>query len=284
MKRLIAIPLLFISLIGHSQDFLSWKFSDRYFSLTIGTGSASYFGDVTSKLQTAPSTINLGYEARLLSRVAVRLEGYKYKLNGRDSWAEFGSSAEQRNHKFSSKNWEANMQLIYYLKPYQGDYYRRWQWDPYIGTGIGITTYDPTRDLRGETYFLRDLPTEEHKENYGTTSLVIPLIAGIKFKVNDFTNLNFELGYRIATSDYLDDVSGVYADLDDEQFSLTVQDLANPKDLRSTTNQDAYDQFAPGAKRGNNLSFDSYLLMTLKLEIFLPRPLFSGGLKKSSAK
>lgn len=284
MIRLLASVLVLICFSAQSQDFLSWKYTDRYFSFYVGTGSTAFIGDVTGKIQTNPTNFNLGYEARLLTHVSARIEGYYYHLEGRDRWAKFGSYEMQRNHAFESQNWEGNFQLIYYFKPYQGDYYRRAQWEPYVGAGVGLTSYNPYRMLRGEQYFLRDIETEADKEPYGKTSLIIPITAGIKFKVNDFTNLNFELGYRVATTDYLDDVSGRYPTFDDNETSLTIMDLANPKDLIPTVNQAAYEELVAGAARGNKSSFDSYLFLTLKVEVYLPRPLFSGGLKKTSAK
>ena len=273
-----------LSHIGQSQDFLSWRYSDRYFSLQVGTGSTTFIGDITGKLGTSPTNLNVAYEARLLTHFAARIEGYYYQLEGRDSWAKNASFELQRNHAFESQNWEANFQVVYYFKAYAGDYYRGETIEPYVGTGLGITGFNPYRELRGEKYFLRELDTEQNKKSYGKTSLVIPLTAGLKFKINDFTNLNFELGYRISTTDFLDDVSGVYADLDDAETSLTLIDLANPKDLVPTVNQGAYEDLIAGSNRGNNSSFDSYLFMTLKVEIYLPRGLFPGSAKKNSSK
>lgn len=280
MIRLTALFLILCSGQLLAQDFLSWKYNDRYFSLQAGTGSANFIGDVTGKLRTAPNTINLGYEARLLTHFSTRIEIFKYQLEGKDRWAEFGSYEMQRNHKFASDNWEGNLQVIYYLKPYAGDYYSRHQWDPYLGLGIGITTYNPYREYRGEKYFLRDLATEENKENYGTTATVIPATAGIKFKVNDYTNLIFEIGYRIALTDYLDDVSGKYPNPQDTPDDLLLNDLANPKDLIPTVNEDAYDQLVYGADRGDKSNLDSYLFLLLKAEFYLPRTFFSGNSNK----
>ena len=96
----------------------------------------------------------------------------------------------------------------------QGNFHNRPKKDPYIGLGIGFTTYNPYREIHTEKYFLRELATEVNKKNYGYLTAIIPATAGIKFKISHFTNLNFELGYRLATTDYLDDVSGLYPDPD----------------------------------------------------------------------
>jgi len=268
---------LLLALIGfrsHSQNFLSWKYADRYFTLAVGTGSVSYFGDINStyRISAKPQLVNVGVEARLLNHFSARIEGAHYTMEGNDNWARPGSFEMQRNHSFTSKNWEGNFQVIYYLKPYAGDYFRRARMEPYVGLGVGLTSYNPYKTLNGETYYLRDLPTEPNKE-YGTTALIIPVTGGVKFKINDFTNLNVEIGYRYTNTDYLDDVSGVYADLSDE--SLTLQDLANPKDLIPTVNVDAYNQLVPGAPRGNDSNRDAYLFIMLKAEVYLPKKIFS---------
>jgi hypothetical protein len=242
--------------------------------LALGTGSVTYFGDINSsyRISAKPQLVSLGLEARLLSRFSARIEGAHYTMEGKDSWARPGSFEHQRNHSFTSKNWEGTFQVIYYFNPYQGDYYRRLAWEPYVGLGVGLTSYNPYKELRGETYYLRDLPTEPNKE-YGVTALIIPLSAGVKFKINDFTNLNVELGYRYTNTDYLDDVSGVYADLTNE--SIILQDLSNPKDLIPTANENAYLQLVPGALRGNDSNRDAYLFIMIKAEVYLPNKIFS---------
>ena len=286
MRLILKGLLICLAVSAHSQNFLSWKYNDRYFSLAAGTGSVTYFGDLNS--QSKPNgrikQVSLDLEARLLTHVSARIGGAYYQLEGRDDRSEIGSFEYQRNLSFESNNYEFNFQLLYYLKPYSGDYFSRPKWDPYFGGGVGMTWYNPYTSLNGEKYYLRDIATEPNKK-YGNSTLVIPLTAGIKFKVNDFTNLNFELGYRFTTTDYLDDVSTVFPE-GGEVFSIADQ-LANRKDEIPLVNLQAYDQLIPGANRGNNGKQDTYLFASFKVEIFLPNELFVGSkpkLKKSSIK
>ena len=148
---------------------------------------------------------------------------------------------------------------------------------------MGITTFRPYTELLDEKYILRNIPTEPDK-NYGKTTLAIPVTVGIKFLVNDFTNLIFELGYRFTTTDYLDDVSTTFPN---EYPNFTIEQLSNRRDEISVVNQAAYDALVNGAQRGDDSPKDTYLFISLKVEIFLPQNLFSGGkgnLKKSSVK
>ncbi|MCP4459548.1 MAG: hypothetical protein GY816_16225 [Cytophagales bacterium] len=285
MRIAIFFSLLFIGHLVCGQNFLSWKFNDRYFSLSAGTGSVTYFGDLNPqhKISGRVKLSTLGIEARLLNHVSARIEGAYYTLQGSDSRAADGSFEQQRNLSFTSRNLEGNFQVLYYLKEYTGDYYSRWDWDPYIGVGVGITTYNPYTELLGKKYLLRPLATEPDKE-YGKTTLVMPITAGIKFRVNDFANLIFELGFRYSTTDYLDDVSTTFPET---YPNFTIEQLSNRRDEIKVVNQDAYDALVNGAQRGDNSSKDSYLFIGLKAEIFLPKNFLSGGnggLKKSSVK
>ena len=285
MRVTLFLTIFSISQLAVGQNFLSWKFNDRYFSLSAGTGAVTYFGDLnsTNKINGRIKLSTLGLEARLLSHVSARIEGSYYTMDGSDSRAEDGSFEQQRNLSFTSRNLEGNFQLIYYLKSYSGDYFSRWQWDPYIGTGIGITSYNPYTELLGEKYFLRQVATEPDKK-YGKTTLIVPITAGIKFKVNDFTNLIFEVGFRYTTTDYLDDVSTTFPEI---YPNFTIEQLSNRRDEINVVNQSAYDALVNGAKRGDSKAHDTYLFVSLKAEIFLPKNLLSGGiggLRKSTVK
>lgn len=254
------------------QNFLSWKYNDRYFSLSAGTGMASYMGDIdTFRPEAGLQAVNLGLEARLLTHFSARVEGTYYQLSADDANAREGSFERQRNLSFTSNNWEANLQIVYYFRPYNEDYYSRWQWDPYLAAGIGFTTYNPYTELQGEKYFLREIPTEPGKD-YGSVAMIIPVSAGIKFKVSDFVNINFEVGYRHTNTDYLDDVSTTYPTT---YPNFTVEQLSNRKDEIPLVNAEAYDQLVPGAQRGDNKKRDTYILALLKVEVYLPNQLFS---------
>ncbi len=261
--------------MASSQNFLSWKFSDRYFSFSAGTGAVTYFGDLNSsnKINGRIKLSSLAIEARLLNHISARIEGNYFTLEGSDSKAEEGSFEQQRNLSFTSKNLEGNFQVLYYLKPYTGDYFSRRSWEPYIGIGVGITSYDPYAELSGKKYYLRKIPTEPDKK-YGKTTLSIPVTSGIKFRVNETVNLIFEVGYRFTTTDYLDDVSTIFPE---DYPNFTVEQLSNRRDEINVVNQAAYDLIVDGAKRGDMSKTDSYLFLSLKAEVFLPKNFLSGN-------
>jgi len=273
MIRATLISLLFISQAAVAQNFLSWQFKDRYFSASLGTGSSTYFGELNfkDKISDDLAQLSLGIEARLLSRIGARIEATYFTINGNDNQASDSTFQRQRNLSFNSRNFHLQLHGVYYLKRYQGDYYRRWTTDPYFFTGGGYLFYNPTAELGGEALPLRQAQTEGVA--YKKWTFTIPIGAGAKFKVNEFTNINFEVSYHFTFTDYLDDVSDTYAtEFTNETSAL----LSNRKDEIGVVNPIFYDQIQPGAQRGDPSNKDSFLQISLKLELFIPPELFSG--------
>lgn len=277
MIRLLFFILLLTSQLSQAQNFLSWQFKDRYFSVSVGTGTATYFGELNypDRISSRLKQINAGIEARLLSRVGLRLEGNYFTLQGHDNQAPDSSFQRQRNLSFNSKNFQVQLNGIFYLKKYQGEFHKRWRADPYLLSGVGYLYYSPRADLAGETFSLRPLQTEG--VTYKKWALTVPMGVGVKFKVNEFANVNFEVAYHLAFTDYLDDVSQTYAT---EVGSATAELLSDRKNEIGVVNPTFYDQILPGSARGDSSNNDSFLLINLKVELFLPAELFSG--KKSS--
>lgn len=273
MIRTILISLLFFSNAAIAQNFLSWQFKDRYFSASIGTGTSTYFGELNfkDKISDDIAQISAGIEARLLSRVGARIEATYFTINGNDNQASDSSFQLQRNLSFNSRNFHLQLHGIYYLKRYQGDYFKRWAMDPYLFTGGGYLFYNPTAKLGGEVFSLRQAQTEGVA--YKKWTFTVPIGAGAKFKVNEFTNLNFEVSYHFTFTDYLDDVSTNYAtEFTNETSAL----LSIRKDEVGVVNPVFYDQIQPGAQRGDPSNNDSFLQISLKVELFIPPELFSG--------
>ena len=277
MRKLLTTSFLLFSFIATSQNFLSWQFTDRYFSLSVGTGASTYFGELNSKnsLSSDINQFNVGVEARLLNRIGARIDAGIFSLAGSDRNAADSSFQKQRNLSFNTRNLHFQLHTIYYIKPYQGDYYKRWFVDPFIFTGVGYMRFNPTAELGGETYSLREARTEG--VDYKKWVTTIPVGIGVKVKANEFLNINLEASYHFTFTDYLDDVSNTYAT---EFANSTAQLLSDRKEEVGVVNPEFYDQIQPGAVRGNPDNNDSFLQISLKAEIFLPPGLFS---RKSNA-
>ena len=286
--RIVHISLLSIvmwalcSSMAYAQSFMGWQYNDRYFSVNVGTGKVGYQGELShgKVFQKGLASASLGVEARLLNKISARVEARWYNISGADSRADDEFSL-QRNLSFRSGNIEVDLSGMYYfLNAYQGMYYKRKPFDPYLSLGVGLTFFNPKTDLDGTTYTLRDFSTEGR--SYGGTALIIPLGIGAKLSLNEFINLIPEFSYRVVLSDYLDDVSGTYGGPFGDPVAAA---LSNRKDEVGVINQELYDRMVPGAQRGDDLSQDRYYMFTIKLEAYLPPDLFvSKGAKYSKQK
>jgi uncharacterized protein YfiM (DUF2279 family) len=106
--------------------------------------------------------------------------------------------------------------------------------------------HKPEAFLDGDWYDLSDLATEN--QNYSLFQFAIPLGAGVKYALTDNLILGFETAWRKTFTDYLDDVSGVYSDVQnssgsinrfvDRSWELTPdgRPLANDGDMRGDPN------------------------------------------------
>lgn len=92
---------------------------------------------------------------------------------------------------------------------------------PYLFGGIGLYHFNPyTFDESGNQVYLKPLSTEGqgiagYPKEYSLTQLSIPFGGGIKYAISDNVRIALEVGIRKTFTDYLDDVSGLYADPND---------------------------------------------------------------------
>ena len=266
--------LLLLPMLSAAQSFMGWEYNDRYFSVQVGTGRSGYIGELTNgkPLVGGLSMFNVGVEARLLGQLGAKFQYINFDLAGSDENAKDSTVNQQRNLSFFSNNHEFSLQAVYYIFPYTGKYHTRRVYEPYIAVGVAYTLFNPKANLDGTDYVLSDFQTEG--KAYGKSGIVLPLSLGVKWKLNEFMNLNLDLAWRFTFTDYLDDVSGVYGGPFTDG-SLKSR-LSNRKDEIAIVNQNAYDSLVPGAQRGNAANKDKYFFVNFSLEIYLPQDLFKG--------
>ena len=151
------------------------------------------------------------------------------------------------------------------------------------------------RPLRTEGQGLtRSSDGSSYDRPYSLIQPVIPVGVGVRFKLNDRTDLSFEVGYRVTFTDYLDDVGGNYANPNDLESDLaravanrTVEltdavtgDSRIPNLENFTTNVSPIILDAAGSptitgfgndgdKRGEGANQDIYLIAGFKLNYIL---------------
>jgi len=93
------------------------------------------------------------------------------------------------------------------------------RYTPYTFVGFGVFSFNPQTTYNGTTINLIALDTEgklieTNKKGYKTIQPVIPFGGGFKFKITKGINLLINCGFRYTFTDYLDDVSKEYYNVD----------------------------------------------------------------------
>lgn len=192
--------------------FISYHLQAQTWEVGGAIGGAGYIGDLNPN---NPVKIS-GVSGDVF--VARNFDGYlSARLNlgyGKISADDSKSSSEQfrdRNLSFNTPIKEASLIGQFNFMNYIPDAGRN-KYTPYIYTGIGWAAYSPHANYQGDSYSLRNLTTEGQTKPYRSGTLVVPYGVGIKYNFNGKWTAGADLGYRYTFTDYLDDVSGVYAD------------------------------------------------------------------------
>jgi hypothetical protein len=263
-RSLILLLSLFIGFNSFSQT-----------QIGIFGGIANYQGDLVDKAYQSPRAavgVTVGYQ--LTSRINLRAGLTFAKVAGADSLNK--KDLRLRNLNFQSPITE--LSLVGEFNTFDLD---QKSWSPYVFAGLAVYHYNPyTFDGNGNKVFLRDLSTEgeglagyDHKQ-YALTQLAIPFGAGIKYKLGDNVRIAVEAGLRKLFTDYLDDVSGNYAD---------PLDLLAAKGQQSVNLSYRGDEVAggdpaypgKGSQRGSPKYKDYYYFTGIHLTFVLPEG--SGG-------
>lgn len=214
-------------------------------------GAAGYMGDLNP---TNPVKISGASFAGYVKR---NFDGYfSVKLNytfATVAAADSTSSNQQfrdRNLSFSSHIKElALIGEFNFMNYIPGVSHNRYT--PYIFAGVGVLGFNPQTTYNGVVYDLQPLQTEGEKP-YARRVLTIPFGAGFKYNFTGSWTVMADAGYSQPSTDYLDDVSGVYPDPSKlpNNISRTLSD-------RSGERTGVYIG-TPGSQRGDGRSHDSY--------------------------
>ena len=255
-----AFALLYLgSLTLHSQPL----YVDFY------GGSANYQGDLQTKrfdLNQSKPAIGLGLSYDLSSKFSLRGAANYIKIAGADEAGDAAKNVSYRNLSFKSTVWEAQIALEYNIF----DIDER-GFSPYVFAGIAAFHFNPYAfDSLGNKVFLRPLLTEgqglpqyPEKKLYNNNQLAIPFGGGIKLALSDKLQIGLEFGLRKLFTDYLDDVSGTYADSSILAAAKGTQAVAFA--YRGSEIQSNAKYPAAGSIRGNPKNKDWYYTTGLRI-------------------
>ena len=137
---------------------------------------------------------------------------------------------------------------------------------PYLLGGVGLFHFNPfTYDKDNKKTYLQPLSTEGQglkeypdRKKYSLIQFCLPVGVGWKWNINEKWDISYELGFRILFTDYLDDVSKTYVNLNV---------LATEKGPKSA--ELAYRGTTPflyeGEVRGNSSINDIYFFSGIKI-------------------
>ncbi|HEX6225638.1 MAG TPA: DUF6089 family protein [Chryseolinea sp.] len=257
-----------IPFVGHSQSFFALR-RDRNFLVSIGTGTATYKGEMVNPgdFGRLRPNVALGAEYYMNSRLSVRAELTYFQLRGSDKDAD--DDRWERNLSFKSGNVELSVLGAINLSPMGIRFYQRSALNLHAFAGIGVLYFNPKAELDGKTYALQPLQTEGKK--YSRIQPVIPVGVGARIRLDPFFNILVEGGYRFTFTDYLDDVSiRRYPD-----GATLKSDLARRLSDRRPEIGTQPDNPTQVGVRGNPKENDGYLILNVTLQYYLPKLIFA---------
>lgn len=203
MPRCLIILLLVLSALQAKAQ--KWE-------VGVQAGAAGYQGDLNQRnlLNVSGSMAGLLLRYNINGYLSLKASASKAQIEGADSTSKY---AQQRGRNLSFYTPLNEFSLVgefNFFEYLPGNGYH--SFTPFIYAGIASVNYNPQATYNNQTYDLRPLNTERNNTLYNKTAFAVPFGAGIKYNVSGKLTLTADVGYRSAYTDYLDDVSGNYAD------------------------------------------------------------------------
>jgi hypothetical protein len=260
MRRLFVIVLLYLLSCSKAGAQAYYTSTEMGFS----GGVSQYFGDLNQNygFNTISPAGGIYLRKRFGPYIAIKAVASYTNVSYDDKYNTVPFEV-QRNLNFKSDIIEAGLQAEFnFFKFSTGDIYHRFT--PYLTGGIGGFYYNPYTYYKGVKYDLQPLGTEGQNagyENrrYSNFNFYFPIGAGVKYWLKSGINISFEIADRLTTTDYLDDVSATYVGAD--KFpATTISKPGRALQDRSLEVASGPALGRAGKQRGNNSSYDQYLM------------------------
>jgi hypothetical protein len=181
--------------------------------LGVFAGIANYQGDLVDGLYASPrAAFGVSANFSIGQRLSVRTGLTFAKVAGADS---LNSSADFKNRNLSFQSPVTELSLMAEYNLFNLD---NLKWTPYVFAGVAGYHFNPYTYDGGRKVYLQPLGTEGQgiagydSKPYSLNGFAIPFGGGVKYMLSDKVQLGLEAGLRKLFTDYLDDVSGTYAD------------------------------------------------------------------------
>jgi Domain of unknown function (DUF6089) len=213
MKK--TLTILFVVLLAVTDCWAQPQAVVQEGELGFSIGAAHYFGDLNNRtaFNRPKPAMGVFFRKQFGNYVALRVGAHYAQLGYSDAYSQV-EFQQKRNLSFNTDIWELAVQgdfNFFEFVPGSKDY----TFTPYVTLGVGTFNYDPYAYWLGEKYYLRPLGTEGQnlpgRKPYSNQAFSFPIGMGIKYNLYRNVNLAFEISHRFTSTDYIDDVSTVYA-------------------------------------------------------------------------
>ncbi|MGK0387952.1 MAG: hypothetical protein ACI94Y_000679 [Maribacter sp.] len=252
MRSLKQLLIIVAIVLFTTQFSIAQKFSE----IGIGIGTFLYQGDMTPTFPVGEEFTfagNIFYRYNFNSAIAVKAQFSFGQISGND----IHGNNRRRNMKFRSLIGElaitGQVDIIALIRRdgILGNF------TPFIYGGVAGFYFNPQGKYEGEWHDLQPLGTEgqgmaeyPNKDPYSLFQVSIPFGIDLRYNFSRQFFTGLEFGMRKTFTDYLDDVSGTYADneLIQTQKGDMAAYLADPRDVKKSE----------GEVRGNSARKDWY--------------------------
>ena len=276
MKRLLPlIALIFLTFSASSQ--YNWEIGGK-------AGVANYLGEIGGgdgsarawlldmKLESTRWTFGGFTRYRFTSRWSAGAFLNYARIQGDDNNST-NPGRRGRNLSFTNDMYELSVRAdfaVYNNYDVGNKGYYNPDFKIYLFAGAGGVLSNPKAEYDGTKYNLRELTTEG--VSYSPIHFIVPTGVGAFFTFDRVHRFGMEIQYTWAFTDYLDDISTVYADPESLPSDIS-RTLANRRPEFVPSNPDdivpGLNNYTEGNKRGDETNYDGYMIISFSYSYVL---------------
>lgn len=191
----------------------------QYHQIGIFGGGSNFAGDVGPNVPDIPRGYAMGafYRLNFNRHWAMRGQFNYGKIKADDQYSNV-SFRKLRDLSFQSTIWEASLMMEFNFFEYEPG--TKLNHTPFLVGGWGLFWFEPKTEYQGSLIALQPLGTEGQGTSanpdpkYAQASSFMIFGLGYRFAVSRDFSIGIEATFRSTNTDYLDDVSGTFADPD----------------------------------------------------------------------
>lgn len=249
----------------------------QYWEMGGSAGATFYHGDLAPdfSMQMPGMALNVLVHRNVDPRISLRFGASVGTISASDANSN-NAYNQARNLSFQSTIVEGSFGMEFNFLPYHHHSRRgrkTTQYTPYLLAAVGVFHHRPKTVYKGGTYDLQSLGTEGQVpgEEYALLQPALIMGAGFKWDINEQWGIVIEGSTRILFFDYLDDVSGKYAD------PRIIASYRGSSGNLAANLADRSDEVGesiglPGRQRGDATNNDGYTMFTIGILYTLHQP------------